>query len=85
MKCSFCSNDLAPGTGKMYVRKDGSILYFCSMKCEKNQFKLARKPYMTKWTKQYHDEKEAIKQGRKEKAKPQTKKAAKREAKEAKA
>lgn len=50
MKCSFCNETLKPGTGKIYVKSDGKILYFCSMKCEKNMLKLRRKPLKTKWT-----------------------------------
>jgi len=53
MKCSFCGEEIERGTGKMYVKKDGKILYFCSMKCEKNMLKLGRKPLQTKWTKFY--------------------------------
>jgi|TARA_B100001971_G_C17761891_1_gene320604 large subunit ribosomal protein L24e len=49
-KCSFCGNDLERGTGKMYVKKDAKIFYFCSMKCEKNLLKLRRKPRNIKWT-----------------------------------
>jgi large subunit ribosomal protein L24e len=52
-KCSFCGNPIERGTGKMFVEKDGRILYFCSTKCEKNQFKLGRKARKLKWTKHY--------------------------------
>ena len=41
---------MTPGTGKMYVKTDGKIFYFCSMKCEKNMLKLKRKPRHTRWT-----------------------------------
>ena len=51
--CSFCGNALRKGTGKMYVKTDGRILYFCSMKCEKNLLKLGRKPRKIKWTEEY--------------------------------
>ena len=50
-KCSFCNSELKPGTGKMFVKKDGKILYFCSQKCEKNMLKLKRKSIQTKWVK----------------------------------
>ncbi len=49
-KCSFCSETIEPGTGKMLIMKDAKILYFCSNKCEKNMFKLNRKPRTTRWT-----------------------------------
>ena len=40
VKCSFCGNQIAKGTGMMYVLKEGKIFYFCSSKCKKNQLKL---------------------------------------------
>jgi len=48
--CSFCKQKLKEGTGKMYVKKDGKILYFCGMKCEKNMIKLGRRAREQKWT-----------------------------------
>jgi len=50
MKCSFCSGDIRKGTGKMFVKKEGIILYFCSSKCEKNSA-LGRAPKSMKWAK----------------------------------
>ncbi len=52
-KCSFCKTHIELGTGTMYVKKDGSILNFCTMKCEKNMLKLGRTPRFMKWTKAY--------------------------------
>ncbi len=49
--CSFCGREIARGTGKMYVRKDGRIYRFCSSKCEKNQTHLGRKSRKVRWTK----------------------------------
>ncbi|RLI88121.1 MAG: 50S ribosomal protein L24e [Archaeoglobales archaeon] len=51
--CSFCGSEIEVGTGKMYVRRDGRVLYFCSGKCEKNMLKLKRNPRKLKWTKFY--------------------------------
>jgi large subunit ribosomal protein L24e len=51
--CSFCGNEIEPGTGKMYVKKDGTVLYFCKNKCQKNMLKLNRIPRWEKWTKHY--------------------------------
>ena len=59
VSCSFCGNEIEPGTGKMYVQKDAKVFYFCSTKCEKNLIKLNRKPRHTKWTKEF----EQIKKG----------------------
>lgn len=56
MKCSFCGNELEYGTGKIYAKNTGSILYFCSKKCEKNLLKLNRNPAKTKWTKAFKKE-----------------------------
>lgn len=55
--CSFSGEKMEPGTGKMYVKKDGTVLYFKNSKCEKNYLKLKRKPLETKWTKFYQAEK----------------------------
>ena len=52
-KCTFCGNNITPGTGKIFVQKDAKILYFCSMKCEKNMLKLRRKPITTRWSKRH--------------------------------
>jgi large subunit ribosomal protein L24e len=51
--CSFCGTDIEPGTGKLFIKKDGTVLYFCKMKCQKNMLKLGRIPRRVRWTKQY--------------------------------
>lgn len=51
-KCSFCGTEIPVGTGKLYVKKDGKQLNFCSGKCEKNMIKLKRKPWEIQWTEQ---------------------------------
>ncbi len=51
--CSFCGGVIERGTGKTVVLKDGSILHFCSNKCEKNYLKLKRNPIKVKWTLKY--------------------------------
>ncbi|MFC1800911.1 50S ribosomal protein L24e [Nanoarchaeota archaeon] len=60
-RCSFCEKTIKPGTGKIYVKKTGKIFNFCTMKCEKNLFKLKRKPATTVWTKTFQKEKEGKK------------------------
>jgi ribosomal protein L24E len=52
-KCSFSGHPIAQGTGTMFVRKDGKILYFENMKAQKNFFKLGRKPRETRWTEEF--------------------------------
>ncbi len=47
-KCSFCGEQIEPGTGKMFVTRAGKVYYFCSSKCEKSMVKLGRKPKVGK-------------------------------------
>jgi len=59
--CDFCKHRIEPGTGKKYVIRDGTVLDFCSNKCQKNLLKLKRKPRTTKWTKEF----QMVKRGKK--------------------
>ena len=52
-KCSFCGCVMAPGTGKIFIKNDSSVAYFCSNKCEKNSLKLKRIPRYVRWTEEY--------------------------------
>jgi large subunit ribosomal protein L24e len=47
--CSFCGEGIEPGTGKMFIRRDGTIFYFCSSKCQNNS-RLGRVPRRVRWT-----------------------------------
>ena len=49
--CSYCGKQIGFGTGKMFVRDNGQVLYFCKSKCEKNMLKLKRDARKFKWTK----------------------------------
>lgn len=51
--CSFCGEPIEPGTGKMYVKKDGTAYNFCSNKCKKNSIDMGRVPRRTRWTNRY--------------------------------
>ena len=51
--CTFCGKSIIKGTGKIYVFKNGKIVNFCTLKCEKNMLKLKRKPHKVKWTKEH--------------------------------
>ena len=55
MNCTFCGESIPKGTGKMYVKVDGKVFYFCATKCEKNMLKLGKKPHATRWTKITHN------------------------------
>jgi len=49
MKCSFCSAAIKHGTGKIFVKNDGTVYYFCSSKCEKN-YLMGREAKKRKWS-----------------------------------
>lgn len=51
--CSFCGGDIEPGTGKMFVRKDGTVFFFCKLKCQKNQLNMGRAARWVRWTEVY--------------------------------
>ncbi|MCK4335682.1 MAG: 50S ribosomal protein L24e [Candidatus Aenigmarchaeota archaeon] len=48
MKCSVCKSNVLKGSGKMFVRNDGRIFYFCSSKCQKN-WNMGREGKKLKW------------------------------------
>ena len=60
--CSFCGTDIEPGTGKMFVRKDGTIFFFCKLKCQKNLLNLGRASRWVKWTEVYARSKHGVPQ-----------------------
>jgi large subunit ribosomal protein L24e len=51
--CSYCGNNIPAGTGLMYIKNDGTILWFCSSKCRKYMLKYRRDPKKFKWTSSY--------------------------------
>ncbi len=52
--CTFCGKTFPKATGKMYVKRDGTVYLFCTSKCEKNMIVLKRKPRKVGWTEEYH-------------------------------
>lgn len=56
--CTFCGQEVEPGTGRMYVKKDGVTYQFCTSKCYKNMIELKRVPRRTAWTSWYAREKQ---------------------------
>jgi len=40
----------------MYVKNDGSLLYFCSSKCRKSSVNMGRDARKLRWTKYYGKE-----------------------------
>jgi large subunit ribosomal protein L24e len=61
--CTFCGDEIEPGTGRMYIKKDGVIFNFCSSKCFKNLVVLGRVPRRTTWTRYYEREKQVRMKG----------------------
>lgn len=49
-QCSFCADEIEPGTGMMFVKRDGTIFHFCSSSCRKQQLHLGRVGHRRKWT-----------------------------------
>lgn len=52
-QCAFCANDIEPGTGISFVRKNGQLVRFCSRKCRRSLIDFKRDPRKLKWTKKY--------------------------------
>ena len=51
--CSFTHEEIEPGTGMMYIKRDGSVFWFKDSKARKNMLKLKRNPRRLKWTRRY--------------------------------
>jgi large subunit ribosomal protein L24e len=49
-KCSFCGSEFPAGTGMMFVKTDGAILWFDSSKCKKSSMLFKRDARKLKWT-----------------------------------
>lgn len=48
--CSFCGAAIEQGTGNMYIKRDGTVLYFESAKCRRNMVELGRVNRHVGWT-----------------------------------
>jgi large subunit ribosomal protein L24e len=68
--CTFCGKEIEPGTGRMYVKKDGVVYQFCTSKCFKNLVELKRVPRRTTWTGWYAREKQVRMKGVEPEPKP---------------
>lgn len=52
-QCSFCAEEIEPGTGMTFVKRDGTVFQFCSSSCRKQQLGLGRIGHRLKWTRAY--------------------------------
>jgi large subunit ribosomal protein L24e len=52
-QCSFCAREIEPGTGSMFVKRDGTVFHFCTSSCRKQQLVLGRVGHRFKWTRAY--------------------------------
>ena len=50
--CTFCKKEIRLGTGTMFVKYDGTIIWLCSSKCRKSYLKLKRDPRQFKWSRE---------------------------------
>jgi large subunit ribosomal protein L24e len=48
--CTFCAGEIEPGTGTMFIKRDGAVFHFCSSSCRKQQLHLGRVGHRLKWT-----------------------------------
>ena len=51
--CNFCGQPLEPGTGMMFIKKDGSVYYFDRQRCQTSLLYQHRLGRRFKWTKHY--------------------------------
>lgn len=51
--CSFCADTIEPGTGMLFVKRDGTVFHFCKSKCRKNMLDLKRVPRRVRWSKHF--------------------------------
>lgn len=49
--CSFCGVSIEPGTGLMFIKRDGSVYYFDRRRCKQSLLEFGRLPRKFKWTK----------------------------------
>lgn len=50
--CTFCGEPIEPGSGLMFVKKDGSVFYFDRRRCQRSLF-VGRHARRLKWTKHF--------------------------------
>ena len=51
--CNFTHEEIEPGTGMMFIKRDGTVFWFKDSEARKNHLKLKRNPRQLKWTRRY--------------------------------
>ncbi|MHB8395985.1 MAG: 50S ribosomal protein L24e [Thermoplasmataceae archaeon] len=64
-KCHFCGKEIEPGSGSLYIKKDGSLMNLCSRKCRVNALTLRRVARKVRWTNEFHNTKNLKKKAQK--------------------
>jgi large subunit ribosomal protein L24e len=49
-RCAFCGREFPHGVGMLYVKRDGSMLWFCSRKCRVYMVEQKKDSRKLKWT-----------------------------------
>jgi len=49
-RCAFCGREFPHGIGMLYVKRDGSMLWFCSRKCRVYMVEQRKDPRRLRWT-----------------------------------
>ncbi|MDJ0273787.1 MAG: 50S ribosomal protein L24e [Nitrososphaerota archaeon] len=49
-RCAFCGREFPHGVGTLYVKRDGSLLWFCSRKCRVYMIEQRKDPRKLRWT-----------------------------------
>ena len=69
-QCSFCAAEIEPGTGAMFVKRDGTVFHFCSGSCRKQHLHLGRVGHRFKWTRAHALKKAADRSSAQARAQP---------------
>ncbi len=51
--CTFTGEEIEPGTGLLYVKKNGEVLHYKNRKAFKNHQQLKRVPRYVRWSKHH--------------------------------
>lgn len=57
-RCVFCGKEYEDFTGTYLIKNDGTMNYYCSLKCRKNHLKLGRDKRKLKWTTSFYESRE---------------------------